>query len=310
MDSPIRGIVLKCCSVIVFTMMAALVKTTSDGGLGIPAGQQVFFRSFFAIPVIIVWLLWRGELSVGLHTNRPMGHFYRGIVGTAAMGLNFWALGLLAFPEAVAIGYAAPLLVVIFAAMFLNENVRLFRLSMVALGLIGVLIVLSPQLGFGSVEPDVTQTLGAVVALCGAGCTALAQIFVRKMVQEERTSAIVFWFSATSSVLGLMTLPFNWVMPDAQTVALLVTVGLLGGLGQIFLTSAYRFGEASLIAPFEYVSLLLSVAIGWFFFDEIAPPTMLAGAALVILAGILIIWRERQLGLERNRQRKAMTPQG
>lgn len=306
MDSPIRGIVLKCCSVTVFTMMAALVKATSDDGIGVPAGQQVFFRSFFAIPVIIVWLLWRGELSVGLRTYRPMGHFYRGIAGTAAMGMNFWALGLLAFPEAIAIGYAAPLLVVIFAAMFLNENVRLFRLSMVALGLTGVLIVLSPKLGFGNTSPDVTQTLGAVVALCGASCAALAQIFVRKMVQEERISAIVFWFSVTSSVLGLMTLPY-WVMPDPQTAALLVTMGLLGGLGQIFLTSAYRFGEASLIAPFEYVSMLLSVAIGWFFFDELATPTMLAGASLVILAGILIIWRERQLGLERNRQRRAMT---
>ncbi|WBU56074.1 DMT family transporter [Paracoccus sediminicola] len=308
MDSPIRGIILKCMSVTVFTVMAALVKATSEGGLGVPPGQQVFFRSFFAIPVILLWLVWRGDLSVGLRTRRPMGHFYRGIAGTAAMGCNFWALGLLAFPEAIAIGYAAPLLVVIFAAMFLGENVRLFRLSMVALGLSGVLIVLSPQLGLGDSARDVTRTLGAVLALSGAGCAALAQIFIRRMVHEEQTSAIVFWFSVTSSLLALTTLPFGWVMPDAQTAALLVTTGILGGLGQIFLTSAYRFGEASLIAPFEYVSMLLSVAIGWVFFDEIATPTMLAGASLVILAGIIIIWRERQLGLERDRQRKAMTP--
>lgn len=309
MDSPIRGILLKCCSVTVFTVMAAIVKSTSEGGLGVPPGQQVFFRSFFAIPVIVIWLIWRGELSVGLRTNRPMEHFYRGIAGTAAMGCNFWALGLLAFPEAIAIGYAAPLLVVIFAAMFLGENVRLFRLSMVALGLSGVLVVLSPQLGFGTGgAPDPARSLGAVLALSGAACAALAQVFIRKMVQEERTSAIVFWFSVTAAVLGLMTLPFGWVMPDARTLALLVTTGLLGGIGQIFLTSSYRFGEASLIAPFEYVSMLLSVAIGWLLFDEIATPTMLGGASLVILAGILIIWRERQLGLERDRQRKAMTP--
>ncbi|SIS71481.1 DMT family transporter [Paracoccus saliphilus] len=310
MDSPLRGIILKCCSVTVFTVMAAIVKATSDGGLGVPPGQQVFFRSFFAIPVILAWLIWRGELSVGLRTFRPMGHFYRGIIGTAAMGCMFWALALLPFPEAIAIGYAAPLLVVIFAAMFLGENVRLFRLSMVALGLSGVLIVLSPQLGFGGAEPDLRRSLGAVVALVGAGCAALAQIFVRKLVQEERTSAIVFWFSFTSSVLALLTLPFGWVLPDAQTTALLIASGLLGGLGQIFLTSAYRFGEASLIAPFEYVSMILSIAFGWFLFDEIATPVMLGGASLVIMAGIMIIWRERQLGLERNRQRKAMTPQG
>ena len=111
-------------------------------------------------------------------------------------------------------------------------------------------------------------------------------------------------------MLGLLTLPFGWVMPDAGTLALLITTGILGGIGQIFLTSAYRYGEASLVAPFEYVSMVLSVAIGWYLFGEAATPTMLFGASLVILAGILIIWRERQLGLERNRQRKAMTPQG
>ncbi|WBU63905.1 DMT family transporter [Paracoccus aerodenitrificans] len=310
MDSPIRGIVLKCASVTVFTVMAAIIKSTSEGGVGVPPGQQVFFRSFFAIPVILIWLLWRRELSVGLRTFRPMGHFYRGIIGTAAMGLNFSALALLPFPEAVAIGYAAPLLVVIFAAMFLGENVRLFRLSMVGLGLTGVLIVLSPQIGLGAAQTDLARSLGAVLALGGAACAALAQIFIRRLVQEEQTSAIVFWFSVSASVIGLLTLPFGWVMPDAGTLALLVLTGLLGGLGQIFLTSAYRFGEASLIAPFEYVSMILSVAIGWLFFDEIATPVMLAGASLVILAGILIIWRERQLGLERNRQRKAMTPQG
>lgn len=307
---PIRGILLKISSVTVFTVMAALVKATSEGGLGIPAGQQVFFRSFFALPVILIWLVWHRELRVGLKTFRPMGHFYRGIVGTAAMGLNFWALALLPFPEATAIGYAAPLLVVVFAAMFLGENVRLFRLGMVAMGLAGVLIVLSPQLAAQETGDDLVRTLGAVVALGGASCAALAQIFIRKLVVQERTSAIVFWFSVTSSVLGLMTLPFGWVMPSAQSFALLVTMGLLGGVGQILLTSSYRYADASLIAPFDYASMILAVMIGWYVFGEAPTFVVLAGAGVVIFAGILIILRERKLGLERNRQRKAMTPQG
>ncbi|MFV0384389.1 DMT family transporter [Paracoccus sp. (in: a-proteobacteria)] len=308
-SSPIRGVVLKCLSVTVFTAMSAIIKATSDGGLGVPAGQQVFFRSFFAIPVILIWLAWRHELTSGLRTSRPMGHFYRGFAGTAGMALNFWALSLLSFPEATAIGYAAPLLVVIFAAMFLGEDVRLFRLSMVGLGLVGVLIVLSPQLGPG-VRGDLQRTLGAVVAIGGACCAALAQIFVRKLVQVERTSAIVFWFSVTSSVLGLLSLPYGWVMPGAGTAALLVLTGILGGIGQILLTSAYRHADASLVAPFDYASMILAIAIGWFVFSEAPTGVVLAGAFLVIVAGMLIIWRERQLGLERNRQRKAMTPQG
>ncbi len=302
-----QGILLKCASVAVFTVMAAMVKATSEGS--VPPGQQVFFRSVFAIPVILVWLAFRGELSVGLRTVRPMGHFYRGIVGTTSMALNFWALALLSFPEVTAIGYAAPLLVVIFAAMFLGEEVRLFRLSMVGVGLTGVLIVLSPQLRLDA-PADPWRTLGAVVAFGGAVGAALAQIFVRRLVQDERTSAIVFWFSVTSTILGLLTLPFGWVMPDARTAALLVGSGLLGGVAQILLTSAYRFADASLVAPFEYVSMLLAIGIGWYVFSEAPTGVVLAGAALVIGAGIAIIWRERQLGLERSRQRKAMTPQG
>ena len=307
-QNPMQGILLKCTSVAVFTVMAALVKATSEGA-SVPAGQQVFFRSLFAIPVILAWLAVRGELSVGLRTVRPLGHFYRGIVGTAAMALNFSALALLSFPEVTAIGYAAPLLVVIFAAMFLGEDVRLFRLSMVGVGLTGVLIVLSPQLRLHG-DPDPYRMLGAMVAMGGAVGSALAQIFVRKLVQQERTSAIVFWFSFTSTVLGLMTLPFGWVMPDATTATLLVLSGLLGGVAQILLTSAYRYADASLVAPFEYVSMLLAIAIGWYVFDEVPTGVVLIGAALVIGAGIAIIWREHKLGLERSRQRKAMTPQG
>ena len=307
-QNPMRGIVLKCASVAVFTVMAAMLKATAETA-SVPPGQQVFFRSLFAIPVIVAWLALRGELAVGFRTVRPMGHFYRGIVGTVAMGLNFWALALLPFPEVTAIGYASPLLVVIFAAMFLGEDVRLFRLSMVGLGLTGVLIVLSPQLRLNG-PADPYRMLGAVAAFVGAVMAALAQLFIRKLVQNERTSAIVFWFSFTSTVLGLLTLPFGWVMPDGVTAALLVGSGLLGGLAQILLTSSYRYADASLVAPFDYVSMLLAIAIGWYVFAEAPTPVVLAGAALVIGAGIAIIWRERQLGLERSRQRKAMTPQG
>jgi len=251
----------------------------------------------------------RSELSVGLKTFRPIGHFYRGIVGTAAMGFNFWALSLLTFPEATAIGYAAPLLVVIFAGMFLGENVRAFRLGMVGLGLAGVLIVLSPQLT-GSGPSDAVRTLGAVVALMGASCAALAQIFVRKLVQEERTSAIVFWFSVTSTLLSLLTLPFGWVLPYGSTLVMVVMTGVLGGIGQILLTSSYRYADASVVAPFDYASMILAILIGWTVFGEMPTITVLIGASIVILAGIMIIWREHQLGLERTRQRRAGTPSG
>jgi drug/metabolite transporter (DMT)-like permease len=300
--SPLRGITLKLLSVCVFVAMASIIKATSDA---IPPGQAVFFRSLFAIPVIGVWLAMRGELKTGLTTQNPMGHVWRGLVGTSAMGLSFAGLGLLPLPEVTAIGYAAPILVVIFAAMFLGEQVRLFRLSMVALGMAGVLVVLSPRLQLDPAAADTRETLGAVLVLLSAVCAALAQVFVRKLVQTETVSAIVFYFSITATLLSLLTLPWGWTLPGWQVLALLVCAGLLGGVGQILLTSSYRHADASLIAPFEYASMLLAIIVGYTVFGEVPGAATLAGGAMVVTAGILIIWRERQLGIERARQRKA-----
>jgi drug/metabolite transporter (DMT)-like permease len=304
---PLRGIALKLASVLVFIVMAALIKATATH---VPAGQAVFFRSLFAIPVIVAWLAWRKELGTGLKTANPMGHLWRGIVGTLAMGLGFAGLGYLPLPEVTAIGYAAPLLTVVFAAMFLGEQVRLFRISAVALGLTGVLIVLAPRLSLDPETASIAEAFGAMLVLGGAVFAALAQVFVRKLVQTEATAAIVFYFSLTATALSLVTLPFGWVWPTPGEAAILIGAGLLGGLGQILLTSSYREADASLVAPFDYASMLFALAIGYFVFAEEPTWPMLGGATLIVTAGILIIWRERKLGLERARQRKAMTPQG
>jgi len=305
---PFRAILLKIASVTTFLLMASLIKATSTH---VPPGEAVFFRSFFALPVTLIWLWSRKELRTGLKTSDPMKHVWRGLVGTLAMGLGFTGLGLLPLPEVTAIGYAAPLLTVIFAAMFLGEQVKLFRLSAVALGLVGVLIVLSPRLeAFSNSSMHSREALGAMVVLMGAGCAALAQVFIRKMVFTERTSAIVFYFTLTSTMLSLLTIPFGWVVPAPREAILLILAGVFGGLGQILLTSSYRFADVSVIAPFEYVSIIFALGIGYFVFNEAPTLVMLIGASLVVAAGVLIIWREGKLGLERSKQRKVMTPHG
>lgn len=297
------GILLKLGSVVLFTGMAAILKATA---VSVPPGEQMFFRSLFGVPLILAWLAWRGDLATGLRTRNPMSHALRGIIGTISMGCIFGGLGLLPFPEATALGYAMPLMIVIFAAMFLNEPVGIFRLGMVALGLVGVLIVLSPQLSVGVGEASSAQTLGAMLTLTGASFGALAQIFISRMVVTEKPSAVAFWFLVTSTVLSLVTLPFGWVVPDAGTAALLVAAGFMGGAAQVMLTSSYRFADASLVAPFDYASMLLAMAIGWFVFAEPTSARMLTGAAVIIAAGVAIILRERQLGI--NRARRAGTP--
>lgn len=305
---PAKGIAFKLGSVTMFIIMSALIKSVSDH---VPAGEAVFFRSALAIPVILMWLWTRGDIKMGLRVASPLGHFWRGFVGTAAMGCMFAGLGLLPLPEVTAIGYAAPLLTVIFAAMFLGEDVRAFRMFAVGLGLLGVLIILSPRLTL--FEGDTVQTseaTGAIIVLMGAVCAALAQIYVRKLVQSEQTSAIVFYFSVTSTILSLLTLPFGWVVPAPHELLMLCLAGVLGGIGQIFLTSAYRFADASVVAPFDYASMIMALGIGYFIFSEVPSKTMIGGACLVILAGVMIIWREHRLGLQRSRARSGMTPQG
>ena len=303
---PLRGIALKVTAMMFFIVMASLIKAVSDT---VPPGQAVFFRSFFALPVILAWLVWQGQLSTGLRTANPLGHVWRGLIGTSAMGLGFAGLAFLPLPEVTAIGFAAPILTVVFAAMFLGEQVRAFRLSAVGLGMLGVMIVIWPRLSLDA-DLNTGEALGAILVLMGAVFAALAQVFLRKLVNTETTPAIVFWFSITASALSLLTLPFGWVVPGAQAVVFLVLAGLLGGLGQVFLTSSYRFADVSVIAPFGYVQILFSLAIGYWVFSEVPTGPMLFGASLVIAAGVIIIWRERQLGLERAKPTKAGTPQG
>lgn len=306
--NPTLGILLKLGAVTAFVVMQSLIKATEGR---VPAGEVVFFRSFFAFPVILGWLAWRRELKVGLKTEKPMSHFWRGIVGTSAMGLGFAGLALLPLPEVTALSYAAPILVVIFAAMFLGEQVRFFRLFAVGMGMTGVLIVLGPQLtAVSEGHLGAQQALGAVLVLMSATFAALAQIFIRKMVATERAATVVFYFTVSSMLISFLTIPFGWVVPAPRDAVLLILAGLLGGVGQGFLTSAYRFAHASVIAPFDYASMLLAIAIGFFIFAEVPTGATLIGAALIVAGGILIIWRERQLGLNRDKPRKVMTPQG
>lgn len=295
---------LKLSAIFLFTVMSALIKATADA---VPPGEAVFFRSFFAIPVILIWLAARGQLRQGLVTRNPLGHFWRGLLGTSAMGMTFAGLGLLPLPEVTAIGYATPILTVVLAAILLGETIRLIRMTAVLIGLVGVLIMVWPRLGQGSGLAE-GATLGAMLILCATLARALVQIQIRRLVQSENTAAIVFYFSATASVISLLTLPFGWQMPGPDVIALLILAGLIGGVAQILVTSSYRFGPASMLAPYDYASMIFAILIGYAWFGELPTTVMLVGAALVISGNILVIWRERQLGLERAKARSVTDP--
>jgi drug/metabolite transporter (DMT)-like permease len=295
--APLRGILLMILSVTVFTVMASFIKAAER----IPAGEAVFFRSVLTIPILLAWFGAQGRIVEALRTQDWKGHARRGIVGTLAMGLSFAGLHYLPLPEVTALGYVAPILVVIFAAIMLGERIRLIRISAVAVGLVGVVVILFPRL---TAEGSREELIGAAIVLTSAGCAAFAQIFVKRMTGTERPEAIVFYFALTATLLSLLTVPFGWVMPRGIEWVWMVGAGLLGAVGQLLLTSSYRYAEVSVLAPFTYVSMLSALMIGWLFFDEVPTIQILLGAALVIASGVAVVLRERQLGLKRAAEAK------
>lgn len=305
-DNPMAGIGFKVVSVAVFLAMASLLKASE----GIPTGEMVFFRSFFAILPIVVFLAYRRELVAGFKTERPMAHFWRGIVGVGGMASGFFALTKLPLPEAVAIGYAMPLLIVVFGALFLKEDVRLYRWGAVAVGVVGVGIIVWPRLTVfsGGGGPATDLAIGAIAGIVSAVFGAFAMMHVRNLVQTERSATIVLYFSITSSLAGLATLPLGWLWPTPAQWAMLVSAGIAGGIGQILLTEAYRNADVSVVAPFEYTSLIFSLVIGYVFFGDVPTIAMLTGALIVVAAGLFIIWREHALGIEQRKAREVTPP--
>ncbi|ESR24225.1 DMT family transporter [Lutibaculum baratangense] len=297
------GIGFKIGSALAFTIMGALVKILSET---VPIGEIVFFRSLFALPPLLVWLVVRRELPGALHTRQPMAHFWRAVVGLLGMVLNFYALSLLPLPNVTAIIFVSPLIVLPLAAIFLGERAGIYRWSAVGVGLFGVLVILSPNLSGGLSAGD-GAALGSVSALSAAVMMAVVVIHVRNLTKTESTGAIVFYFSAYSTLLGLATLPFGWILPGGTTLLLLVLTGLIGGVGQILITQSYKYAPASVVAPFEYTTMIWSLLLGFFVFGDVPQLVVLVGATIVIAANIFVILRERRLGIERDKARKAGT---
>lgn len=304
--NPLRGITLKVLSVVVFVMMQACIKSA---GPDIPAGQITFYRSAFALVPIMGYLAFRRELIHAFHTNSFWGHLKRGTFGILAMAFGFYGLIHLPLPDAIALGYSMPLIAVVFAALILKETVRLYRWTAVGVGMVGVVIISWPKLTlFSSTGAGSEQALGAVAVLIAAIMGGFAMIQVRQLVRTEKTATIVLYFSLTAAVFSLVSLPFGWAPLTGLERVYLIAAGFFGGLGQILLTESYRQADVSTVAPFEYSSIILGIAIAYTLFGDIPTLPTLIGSAITISAGIFIIYREHQLGLERKMARKASPP--
>ncbi|MDY0928588.1 DMT family transporter [Enterobacter sp. CFBP8995] len=293
------GVLLKIVAALCATLMLACVKGLNGA---IPTGEVIFFRSFIALFPLLIWLKMQGNVLENLKTRNLFGHFIRGFSGTGGMYFNYLALVYISLADATALSYAAPLFTVIMAAMLLKERVRVSRWIAVVVGLSGILIMLSSSLSasgarFSQGASNATASLGVAFALIAALCSATSNVQIRFLNGIEKPGAIVFYFSVMTTLIGLATALFGWTKPSAIQLLLLVGCGLFGGLAQILVTLSLRYADASLLAPFDYTTLVWSMLIGYLFLNSLPGSTTLLGASIVALAGIFAVWRE-------NRQRK------
>jgi len=286
----LRGILLRLIAVIAFSVMAALVKLLGERGVG-PI-ELMFYRNLFALPLIIAWLaMGPGILSV--RTPRWRAHATRAGIGMFSMVLTFQAVLMLPLSVVTTIGFAAPLFATVLSSTVLREHVGPHRWAAVAIGFLGVLVVMRPG-GSSDLAP-----IGLLIGIGSALAISIVTITVRQIGQTEPATTTVFWFAMIVVVLGLFVMPFFARNHGAAEWGMLVGMGMIGAVAQLCMTSSLRFAPVAALAPFDYTQLLWAILLGWLFFSDGISDQTAAGAVLIIASGLYTVWRERKLHIER-----------
>lgn len=277
-DLPSLGISLRVVSGLLLAGMFVCVKAVSED---VPLGQIVFFRSAFAIVPLLLFLWVRNEFPSGLATKRPGAHFLRASFGTLALFAAFAAVARLNLAEAILIAQLSPILMAGGAAFMLSERLTKWRIWGLAFGFAGVVALVWPELRAAPGEG--TRLVGYAIGLAAAMLSALALLMVRNLNKTESPGAIALYFVLASMIGALATLPMGWIQPDPTTLMYLVAAGLFGGFGHIAMTLAFRYADASRLAPFEYIALLWPLLADLFIFRlEISTSFILATPLILI----------------------------
>jgi drug/metabolite transporter (DMT)-like permease len=286
-----RGVILVVLAAASFSISAAFAKTI---GTGIPVAEVIFFRNFFALIPLLPVVISAGGLAA-LRMRNPGSHMLRTIFGMMGMVGSFYGYVHLPLVTVTALGFTMPLFLTLLAIPILGEKVGWRRWLAVLVGFCGVMLMVRPEQGTTD-----TQWLALGLCILGALAWALAMITIRKMGKAgESGVAIVFWFAFFSSVLaGIAMIPV-WVWPSPVQWALLAGIGLVSAIAQIMMTDAYRKGEASLLAPFEYSAIIWTTALGALIWAEMPDAWDFLGILVLVGAGLYIWYREMKLGVKR-----------
>jgi drug/metabolite transporter (DMT)-like permease len=282
MNLNVKGGAIMLLGVGSFSLMDAGMKVLSSG---YPPLQITALRCLASLPLILAWIVLRGRFRQMFRVRFAL-HAFRASIGIAALGFFIYGIRHLPLSEAYAIFFAAPLLITVFAALILGERIEWQRWAAVAAGLAGVLIVLRPT-GAGVV------TLPGLAVLICAVVYALNAIMVRILGRTDSTESMVFWMMFLMGAgATLLALP-RWRAIQPQHWMVIAAIGVAGCLGQWAMTEAFRIGESSFIAPFEYSALAWGLALDWMLWRSIPGARAFAGAAVIIASGIYLIRRER-----------------
>ncbi len=270
-----------------FGVMAIVIRIVSRD---LHPFEIAFFRSLFGA-VVALPLLGRAGLRT-LYTDRLGFYVVRCAIGTASMLASFWAIAHLPLAQAIALSYSSPLFVTIGAVIFLGEIVRMRRWSAVIVGFLGVLVIVRPGTdGF---------TAASLVAVFSAAMTGIVTISIKHLSRSDPVNTIVLLTTLLWVPLSLPAALLVWQTPPTHLWPWLVLAGVLGTGGQYFWTHALRIADASSLAPFSYLQLLIVAALAWLLFGEDVNRYTALGTAIVIGSGLYIMRREAKVARQRH----------
>jgi drug/metabolite transporter (DMT)-like permease len=278
---PLRGIAMYAIAIVMFACLDATIKFLT---VKFSVPLIAFVRYFVHFSLMMALVTPRHGLSM-VRTRRPVLVILRAL---CLVGMTlFMMMGLKRLPlaEATAIGFVAPLLVVLLARPVLGERIGMVRLFAVLAGFVGVLLVARPG---GDMD-----LVGVLCVLLAASCATAYQLLSRFLVGTESTLTLLFYVALVGTVCFGSSLPWFLQGPAASgfEIALMISLGVTGGLGHYLFTHAYRDAPASMLAPFSYTQLLWTGVLGWMIFGRVPDPLTLLGMAIIALAGIVVAVR-------------------
>ena len=282
MSGNLRSIFAMLIAVTSFSGMDAILKTLVAS---YPAMQVAAMRGLCALPLVWLYVIWRKETGALLAVRWRL-HFLRGGVTILMLCLFTYALHELGLAEAYTIFFIAPLFITILSIPVLKETVSPRHWAAIGVGMAGVVIALRP-------DQNAFFSLGALAVLVAASCYAITAIAGRVLSRTEPSVALVFWNTTLLATgAGLLAWP-GWVAVLPAHAPVLVGLAVTGFVGQLAITEAFRHGQASAVAPFEYTALAWAIGLDWLLWKTVPDHATLLGGAVIVASGLYLIRKEK-----------------